>query len=306
MAVSFSKSSFVRDIELGSEEIPLTAANFKLIKSIDISSYCSRHSHNPLKRIIKLSKDKLLLSNGESLLVLTTSGRVEQSLDEQYLEGIASSSTGRCIGIRRNNLIPFYATNIDTKNKNGFSLDSSTPVYKTIHDIAMLDDYIILTSTDGSTMIKLLKGSPKHCKNKSVFIVESDRTMEERESDSRDRYISAVKEKGTGVIYVSDTARFDTDQITKLSLDGEVLKVYNDWDFTNAGPIAATGDGHLFVCFQYENCIQLLTPQMDRGVTVLDESDGIVSPSAICYCPEEKKLYVWNKEEFKILVFAIN
>lgn len=207
-----------------------------------------------MNRIIKLSKDKLLLSNGRRLLVLTTSGQVRLSLDKQYLKGFASSSTGRCIGIRHNDLIPFHATNVETKNKVGFSLGSSMAVDKKIHDIAMLDDYIILTSKSGSTMIKLLKGSPKHCKNKSVIIVESDRTKEERASDSRNRYISAVKERGIGVIYVSDRARFDTD--TKLSLDGEVLKVYKDWDFTDAGPIAATGDGHLFVCFQYENCIQ--------------------------------------------------
>ena len=119
------------------------------------------------------------------------------------------------------------------------------------------------------------------------------------------KYISAVQENGNGFIYMTGFAGFNSNQISKLSLKGQVVMVYNDWDFLLAGEISATGDGHVFVCFPRENCIRLVRPDMKAARTVLDEDDGLLSPAAICYCSEERRLYVCNSGSSVIMVFAL-
>jgi len=41
-----------------------------------------------------------------------------------------------------------------------------------------------------------------------------------------------------------------TNNITKLSVEGGKLMVYNEMKISDAGPIAATSDGHLCVCWR--------------------------------------------------------
>ena len=161
------------------------------------------------------------------------------------------------------------------------------------YKLRVLDGYQVFSYRDGTIRIKIQKGD---CRGRKPSILV--------ENESKDyqfnRDISVVKENDTHVVYVSGIRGDTTNQITKMSMSGEILKVYNDWNFSNAGSIAATGDGHLFVCFPEENCIHLLTPEMDRGITVLDSTDGICKPTAISFCSEQRKLYVANSKHVAV------
>lgn len=310
MSISSSNSGVGEDIQNSSEQAALIEA--RLIRSFNISRYRNRRQYpeyqdelcdGNVHGLFKLSKDRLLVSFENSLLEISTSGIVIRCVNDQGLKSIAASSTGTCVGENMHSLKLFSATAIDSSSNPCIFGGPGGFESKKIHAVALLDDYIILTSLDGSVMVKLLKGVPD--KGKSQIMVESFKEEQETTENNRKRYISAVKENGIGVIYVSDKARLDTNQITKMSLEGEVLKVYNDWTFTAAGPIAATGDGHLFVCFPEQSVIQLLTEEMDEGITVLNKGNEIRSPTAMCYCSEEMKLYVCNAGSMDIMVFKI-
>jgi len=120
------------------------------------------------------------------------------------------------------------------------------------------------------------------------------------------RYVSAVQEKGFVFIYITGPLDAHTDQLTKLSLNGNIVMVYNDWTLTNARDIAATGDGHVFVCFPEQHCIKLNRPDMKAAIRVLDHSDGVQLAEAILYCSEEKRLPMGNSRSKDIMVFGIN
>jgi len=160
------------------------------------------------------------------------------------------------------------------------------------YKLRVLDGYQVFSYRDGTIRIKIQKGD---CRGRKPSIL-----VENESKDQFSRDIRVVKENDTHVVYVSGIMGDTTYQITKMSMSGEILKVYNDWNFSVAGSIAATGDGHLFVCFPEENCIHLLTPEMDRGITVLDSTDGICKPTAISFCSEQRKLYVANSKHVAV------
>ena len=300
-------SGIIEDLYQGSEEIPFTASKFTRLPDIDLESMFEDNFYidRNVQCVIQLSRNKFIVSMTDRTIYeidLTTSGRVtSEMIGWGRLEKISENNfISGCNTI----LVYWSKTNNDWKS-------TSIETTNSCLDVGFVDGYLVLTFIDGSVMIKQLKGK---CQDRKSIIVAHVRGEYEthdlleanRLMKNSTRYVSAVNENGTPVIYVSDAASLTTNQITKLSVEGKELMVYNDLAFQDAGPIAATGDGHLFVCFPDQCCIQLLTPDMDKGVTVLDQTDDISRPVQIWYNSEEKKMYILNEDSLSIMVFEIN
>ena len=278
-----------QDLGSGSDEIPLTEASFVRVKDMDILHVVD--GRYDVTDIIKLSNSTFLIAVSDGT-VTNVSGQGKKkrqwSFSNASFTSVAEMSEGKYLGVDGVCGLVFSFTD-DTTTATQMSSRKTEQCYK----LRVLDGYQVFSYRYGTIRIKIQKGD---CRGRKPSILEEN----ESKDYQFDRDISVVKENDTHVVYVSGIRGDTTNQITKMSMSGEILKVYNDWNFSDAGSIAATGDGHLFVCFPEENCIHLLTPEMDRGITVLDSTDGICKPTAISFCSEQRKLYVANSKHVAV------
>lgn len=301
MAKSSSTECLHQELVRGSEECSLSEAKFKLVGKIVVD--CGSPLH--IKQLSKVAKGELLIvieANGmwTARKVLTSSKVL--GLPVVYGSGaevkLAVMSRDELVVYDRNGLGYFYYES-GTESYSRQNVDLY-PDFKCI-GIGYVDGHLICVFNNEKLIFKVIKGKLYGRNTETCVPTGIDLNVYNGKM-----YVSAVKEKGVGVVYVSGPAIFRFNQITKLSLDGQVLAVYNDWRYygRDAPLIAASGDGHLFVGFH--DCIQIIAPEMDRAVTVLDSKDGISTPVAMCYCSEEKQLYVCNHDSKEIMVFGEN
>lgn len=301
MAKSSSAEYLHEELGRGSEESSLLEAKFKLVGKIVVDWGSPFH----IKQLSKVAKGDLLIVIKANNIC--TVGKVLTSSKVLGLSGVYVSGAKMELAVMSRDELVVY----DSNSFNYFYYESGTKSYsRQILDlyhgfnctgIGYVDGHLICVCNNEQIVIKVIKGklygrSTNTCVLTGIYPNMYDGKL----------YVSAVKEKSVGVVYVSGPATFRSNQITKLSLDGQVLAVYNEWRYCgrDAPLIAASGDGHLFVGFH--DCIQIIAPEMDRAVTVLDSKDGISTPVAMCYCSEEKQLYVCNHDSKEIMVFGEN
>lgn len=112
----------------------------------------------------------------------------------------------------------------------------------------------------------------------------------------------AVSRDGNS-IYVSDWQR---NAVTCLSWKGEVTGVYKDGVGTKMAGIAIADDDSVYVCKRTSHSIVRLTPDCSVGKLILEEKHGLKYPWSICFCDEERRLYVDNNRNSNtIAVFEL-
>lgn len=101
-------------------------------------------------------------------------------------------------------------------------------------------------------------------------------------------YVTIVQQAdGTDVIFVSDAG---TNSLFKLSFDGKIIQVFEK-TFLAEG-LTKFRQTDLLHCHWYDNKVEMLTPENNELVAVLDEDDGIKHPQAIAYSEFNDTVYV--------------
>lgn len=296
MAQSISTTCPRDELERGSEEILLSEAKYKLVGKIVLDLKPSAF----VTQLSRLSKvDLLVVMNADRyrtdswcLKKVSTSGKVLREFCNFLTEPeIAVVSTDEFLVVHLKELYYCHGNN-RLHNVETFTGNIGCSC------LGYVDNHLFYVRQNKEIVIRIFNGKPRGRTSQTHVSTAINH------ASTAKLYANGVMENGTGVIYISGPVSLNANQITKLSLTGEVMMVYNDLRFPASWPIAATGDGHLFVGL--EGCIKIIVPEMDRSVTVLDSKDGVYNTVALCYCPEQKLLYVGNDGSEEIMVFGVN
>lgn len=278
------------DTEQGSEELSITSARFSRTTDLNLhkqgKNVYDGINHAYISDIARLSKDKIILVDNKlnRCVVMTFAGPSTGEINYINLQGqgpmrIAVSSDNRAFVSSPNVLFLLSTSPI-------LRVLRKIDLHKPCFGVGSADNHLVLNFKDSIGIRGCVKGWQSGGQN---VIVKG------QGGDSCFRNITDVKvviENGNPVIYVADTPGFDTTLLTKLSIRGDVLATYNDLEIESPSSICPTGDGNVLVCNTSGNSILVLSPGMRDAKVVLDAKDGIHLPQAICFCPEEKKLFV--------------
>jgi len=100
-----------------------------------------------------------------------------------------------------------------------------------------------------------------------------------------------------GSVFISDYA---TNKITKVD---KQLTTFTSPLLQVPYGITSVTEDQILVCSCNTNSLLLLQPSANTMFTLLEEKDGIVAPSALTYCPGQKKVYVvpsYNTDKIKV------
>lgn len=104
----------------------------------------------------------------------------------------------------------------------------------------------------------------------------------------------AVVKGEVSVLYISDMTR---NTVTELSLGGKRgISKHTNKSWTNLEGLAVTGDGQLLVCNCKNHTVDIVDKDGKKVWTLLDKSDGIEFPTALCYCANNNTLYVSSRK----------
>ena len=105
-------------------------------------------------------------------------------------------------------------------------------------------------------------------------------------------YITVSIEETGEMVYVSDC---ETNRITKLSINGEVLSTYTHENWCGLYGLISVGQGQVLVSNCWRHTVDVVSREGKDVVTLLDKSThGIHFPLALCYCESQESLYVSN------------
>jgi len=90
-------------------------------------------------------------------------------------------------------------------------------------------------------------------------------------------------------IFVTD---WGTHQITRLDVSLTILQTFAGSLMLGPHGIIALNNDCILVCSRDNNSILLIWPSTNSMTVVLERQHGIKSPKSLCFCKEQKKLYV--------------
>jgi len=127
-----------------------------------------------------------------------------------------------------------------------------------------------------------------------------DNTTTGREVFKEPRWITTTYD---GSIYVTD---WGTHEITRMDSNLTILQtLYGDMLKGPHGIISLNRD-HLLVCSFRIDSIVLIRPSNSSMKVLLDKPSGTDRPRYICFCKEQKKLYVAPKHTGTILIYKLS
>jgi len=170
-------------------------------------------------------------------------------------------------------------------NKNTLKADSTTNVDFDAYGIAPYRNNIVVSS---SSAVKIISkdGTPIHM---------MDNTTAGREVFKNPRWITTTTD---GSIYVTD---WGTDNITRLDSSLTILQTFSGAILNGPCELRCLNNDQLVVCCYRNNTIVLVRPSTSSMTVLLDKQSGIEGPKYLCFCKEQKKMYVARAD--KILVY---
>ena len=90
-------------------------------------------------------------------------------------------------------------------------------------------------------------------------------------------------------IFVSD---HETNTITMLNLDLQVLKTFSDRNLLNFPRGLTMWNEKVLVCVWASNSIVLLDPSSGQMSTILDKKDGVEWPGVLAFCDQTRTLFI--------------
>jgi len=113
-----------------------------------------------------------------------------------------------------------------------------------------------------------------------------DNTTAGREVFKEPRWIATTSDDS---IYVTD---WGTDEITRLDSSLTILQTFSGSLLNGPFGVIALNRDQLLTCSRRKNSILLIRPGTNSMTVLLDKQHGIEKPRAICFCKEQKKLYI--------------
>jgi len=157
------------------------------------------------------------------------------------------------------------------------------------YGIALQGNHLVVTY-DSPPGVRIISTDGK-------IIHKLDNTMAGKELFKQPRWIATTSD---GSIYVTD---WGTHKITRLDSSLNILQTFSGSLLSGPHGIIALNRDQLLVCNKFNNNILLIRPSTN-SMTVLLE-DGIEKPQSICFCNEQKKLYIASTDD-KVMVYQLS
>ena len=133
-----------------------------------------------------------------------------------------------------------------------------------------------------------------------IMIHKLENTTAGREVFKNPRYIVTTSDDS---IYVTD---WGTHEIIKLDSSLTILQTFSGHMLKGPHGIIALNRDQLLVCNKYNHTILMIRPSTNNVTVLLDKQHGLQKPASICYCKEQKKLYVApGGETTSVLVYRL-
>ncbi|XP_052762968.1 uncharacterized protein LOC128205405 [Mya arenaria] len=93
--------------------------------------------------------------------------------------------------------------------------------------------------------------------------------------------------------YITDTTSWGTYTLRKVSLNGNTLATYTDWEFKSPGFVTLAGDGNILLYNNDKQELLLMSGNCEKiSVMKFKEEDWIKNIRAMSFCSETKTLFV--------------
>ncbi|XP_052819104.1 uncharacterized protein LOC128244973 [Mya arenaria] len=90
-------------------------------------------------------------------------------------------------------------------------------------------------------------------------------------------------------LYVPDAL---DNTVLQMSLDGKVLRRYQDKQLNSPESVVEVGPGQLLVCGKGSNNVMLLTERDGKMIEILGGKDGLYQPYSVAFCPQTRCIVV--------------
>ena len=185
-----------------------------------------------------------------------------------------------------NNTIQFIQV-----NQNKLKVDSTTKVNVNVYGIASYNKNLVVSYYPPGVKIISKDGRTIH---------NIDNTTAGREVFKNPRWIAATSD---GSIYVTD---WGTYTITRLDSRLTIIQTFSGSMLTGPRGIISLNKDQLLVCSLDKSSVVLLRPSTSSMTVLLDKQPGIKHPRYICFCKEQKELYMAPQQADKILVYKLS
>ena len=268
----------------------LSAANLKQQPTIALNE-------QPIEDMVLVSTDKLLVASSEQskiMLVKSESGKKvsEIRLQSQPLS-ICMTGTHHAAVFLMNRNINFIQVSANT-----LKLCSSLKVDVDVGGIAAHQQNLVM-SHRGSDWKHYAVPGVKIISKEGTEIHNQDNTTAGREVFKSPRWIATTSD---GSIYVTDMG---THNITRLDSSLKIIQTFSGGMLKSPRGIISLNCEQLIVCSEVNNSIVLIRPSTNSMTVLLNTQHGIQCPKSICFCKEQKKLYVAPIRGFRVLVYRL-
>ena len=241
-----------------------------------------------IQDIVLVSQDKLLVSTRERTLMLVDSGSGQvlskialqdkpryMCMAEPHLAATTlANKTIQFIQINANKLMRYTTLNVDVDvfgiaaHNNNLVVTYEPPGVKIISKVGKA-----IHTLDNTTARRVVFRSPGW-----IAITPDDSIF--------------VTDRGTNEI-----TRLDSNLVILQTFSGNMLKIPR-------GLLTLNRD-QLLLCSMNNNRILLLRPSTNSMTVILEKQHGIERPQSVCFCKEQKKLYVSSDSDGRVLVYQM-
>ena len=242
-----------------------------------------------IQDMVLVSPDQLLMSiNEQKMLILVDSG------SGQVLSEIALQNTPRLLCMAEPHLA---ATTLENKtiqftqvNANKLMGYTTLNVDVDVFGIAAHNNNLVVTYEPPGVKIISKVGKAIHT---------LDNTTVGRKRFQNPRWISITSDDS---IFVTD---WGTSEITRLDSNLVILQTFSGNMLKIPRGLLTLNRDQLLLCSMNNNRILLLRPSTNIMTVILEKQHGIERPQSVCFCKEQKKLYVFSDSDGSVLVYQM-
>ena len=259
----------------------------KLEQQPNIRLYTWKIAHMAL-----VSTNRLLLTVPAQSKVMLVQSKTGQVLSEIVLQNqpgfICMVSANRAATtIFNKTIIQFIQVNERT-----LETDSTTNVDVNAYGIAPYRNNLVVSYLEPSG-VKIIS-------NDGETIHKLDNATAGREVFKSPEWIATTSD---GSIYVTD---WGTREITRLDSSLAILQTFSGAILRTPQGILALNNDQLLVCSWSNSSVVLIRPSTNSMTVLLDKQQGIKRPVSLCFCKEQKKMYVALAYVDTILVYKLS
>ena len=259
----------------------ISEAKLKQQKSIHLDK-------EKIRDTVLVSQDKLLMSTYQKKLILVDSG------SGQVLSKIALQDTPRLMCMAEPHLA---ATTLANKTIQFIQINADNIVKHTTMTVDV-NVYGIATHKNNLVMSYYPPGV-KIISRAGKIIHTLDNTTARRVVFKYPRRIAITSDDS---IYVTDIG---TNKITRLDSNLAILQTFSGAMLNCPHGLLTLNRDQLLLCSMINNRILLLRPSTSSMTVILEKQHGIERPQSVCFCKEQKKLYVSSDSDGRVLVYQM-